>query len=124
MSDQESNDLEAADEALQILYWLRGEKLADDASLADLQRFIPADGMTLSSLLDRLERNGLVAKSLSDTGVPRYRLTDEGVREGGRRFADEFADITRPGHGECGDPECDCHQSGNPADCAHHHRHS
>lgn len=123
MSDQESNDIEAADEALQILYWLRGEKLADDASLADLQRFIAADTMILSRVIGRLERNGLVAKSLSDTGVARYRLTDEGVREGGRRFADEFADITKPGHGECGDPECDCHQSGNPADCAHHHHH-
>ncbi len=124
MSDQESRDLEAADEALQILFWLRGEKLADDASLAELQRFIPADAAALSSVLDRLERNGLLAKSLSDAGDARYRLTEEGVREGGRRFADEFADITKPGHGECGDPECDCHQSGNPADCAHHHHHS
>lgn len=124
MSDQESNDLEAADEALQILYWLRGEKLADDASLDDLQRFIPADAAALSSVLERLERNGLLTKSLSDVGAPRYRLTEEGVREGGRRFADEFADITKPGHGECGDPECDCHQTGNPADCAHHHHHS
>lgn len=124
MSDAEPNDVAAADEVLQILYWLRGEKLAGAASLADLQRFIPADTAALSSVLDRLERNGLVARSLSDAGLPRYRLTDEGVREGGRRFADEFADMTKPGHGECGDPECDCHQSGNPADCAHHHHHS
>lgn len=124
MSDAESHDLEAADEVLQILYWLRGEKLADDASLEVLQRFIPSAAAALSSILDRLERNGLVKKSLSDTGIPLYRLSDDGVREGGRRFADEFADITKPGHGECGDPECDCHQSGNPADCAHHHHHS
>ncbi len=124
MSDAEPNDVAAADEVLQILYWLRGEKLADDASLADLQRFIPADAAALASVLDRLERHGLVGRSLSDAGLPRYRLTDEGVREGGRRFADEFADLTKPGHGECGDPECDCHQSGNPADCAHHHHHS
>lgn len=124
MSDAESHDVEAADEVLQILYWLRGEKLADDASLEVLQRFIPSDPAALSRILDRLERNGLVTTSLSDTGIPRYRLSDEGAREGGRRFADEFADITKPGHGECGDPECDCHQSGNPADCAHHHHHS
>lgn len=124
MTDPEPNDVSAADEALQILFWLRGERLADDASLADLQRFIPSDAATLSAVLDRLERHGLVRTSLSDIGVPRYQLTEEGVREGGRRFADEFADITKPGHGECGDPECDCHQSGNPADCAHHHHHS
>lgn len=124
MNDAEPNDLTAADEVLQILYWLRGEKLADDAALTDLQRFVPTDAAALASVLDRLERNGLVSRSLSDVGGPRYRLTDEGVREGGRRFADEFADITKPGHGECGDPECDCHQSGNPADCAHHHHHS
>lgn len=124
MTDPEPNDVSAADEALQILYWLRGEKLADDASLADLQRFIPSDDAVLAAVLHRLERNGLVRASLSDIGVPRYQLTEEGVREGGRRFADEFADLTKPGHGECGDPECDCHQSGNPADCAHHHHHS
>ena len=124
MSEPETNDLAAADEALQILYWLRGEKLADEVSIADLQRFIPSDAAALSAVLTRLERNGLVRTSLSDLGVPRYQLTEEGVREGGRRFADEFADITKPGHGECGDPECDCHQSGNPADCAHHHHHS
>ncbi|MEO7132668.1 MAG: hypothetical protein ABI024_00460 [Vicinamibacterales bacterium] len=124
MSEPEPNDVAAADEALQILYWLRGEKLADDASIADLQRFIPSDAAALSAVLNRLERHGLVRASRSDIGVPRYHLTEEGVREGGRRFADEFADITKPGHGECGDPECDCHQSGNPADCAHHHHHS
>lgn len=123
-NDPESNDVAAADEALQILYWLRGEQLAADVSLADLQRFIPADAAALSAVLDRLERHGLVRKSPAGTAVPRYQLTEEGVREGGRRFADEFADITKPGHGECGDPECDCHQSGNPADCGHHHHHS
>lgn len=124
MSDGEAHDLEAADDVLQILYWLRGEKLAADASLSDLQRFISLDRAVLIAVLDRLERNGLVATSVSDAGAPQYRLTGEGIREGGRRFADEFSDITKPGHGECGDPACECHHSGNPADCAHHHHHS
>ena len=54
--------------------------------------------------------------SASSASVPpealcRYALTEEGAREGGRRFADEFKDLTKPGHGECGDPDCECQQT-------------
>jgi len=53
--------------------------------------------------------------------MPRYELTATGVREGGRRFADEFANLTRPGHGECADPNCQCQRTEDPADCSHRH---
>ena len=45
----------------------------------------------------------------------------EGTGRGGPgyRFADEFADLTKPGHGECGDPDCDCQRTGSPEDCLH-----
>ena len=112
--------LEAQDEVLQVMFWLRGESLAPDVSAADLSRFIGSTELELDGLLERLVLLGLVQRVPGTDGA-RYALTAEGVREGGRRFADEFADITKPGHGECGDPECDCHQSGNPADCAHRH---
>lgn len=121
MSDFKPESLGAADEVLQILYWLRGEGLLADAAVADLLRFLDGTEEELTSVLDRLVRTGLVSRIAPD-GVARYALTGEGVREGGRRFADEFADMTKPGHGECGDPECDCHRTGSPADCAHRHQ--
>lgn len=110
--------LEAQDEILQVMFWLRGESLADDVSVADLGRFIGSTEIELEGGLRRLADLGLVRAVGGD--VVRYALTPEGVRDGGRRFADEFADLTKPGHGECNDPECDCRQTGNPADCRHH----
>lgn len=112
--------LEAQDEVLQVMYWLRGESLALDISAGDLSRFTGSTELELDGLLERLALLGLVQVVPGSNGA-RYALTAEGVREGGRRFADEFADMTKPGHGECGDPECDCHRTGSPADCAHRH---
>lgn len=120
MSEQPAGGggLESQDEILQIMFWLRGEALAEDVSIADLARFVGAPDLELERGLERLTRLGLVR--VVGGNVIRYALTADGAREGGRRFADEFADLTKPGHGECGDPECDCKQSGNPADCRHH----
>jgi len=115
--------LEAQDEVLQVMYWLRGEALSTDASAADLSRFTGSSELALDGLLERLALLGLV-QVVPGTHGARYTLTAEGVREGGRRFADEFSDLTKPGHGECGDPECDCHQTGSAADCRHGHSHS
>lgn len=112
--------LEGQDEVLQVMYWLRGEALAENVSPGDLSRFTGSSELELDGLLERLVLLGLV-QPVPGTIGRRYALTAEGVREGGRRFADEFADMTRPGHGECGDPECDCHRTGSPADCAHRH---
>ena len=122
MSADGADPLRQQDEALQILYWLRGEGLMADVGVTDLKRFLDGTVEELAIVLERLAGIGLVRRAGADPGgTIRYALTPEGVKEGGRRFADEFADMTKPGHGECGDPECDCHQSGNPADCAHHH---
>lgn len=101
------------------MYWLRGEGLTTEVAAADIGRFVGQPALELERILERLSSLGLVQR-LPGGPVPRYGLTSRGVREGGRRFADEFADMTKPGHGECGDPECDCRQSGNPADCRHH----
>ena len=122
MSADEADPLRQQDEALQILYWLRGEGLMADVGVADLKRFLDGTVEELAIVLERLVGIGLLRRAGAyPGGTIRYALTPDGVKEGGRRFADEFADMTKPGHGECGDPECDCHQSGNPADCAHHH---
>ncbi len=111
-------DLEVQDEILQVMYWLRGEKLADDVSARDLERFVGASELQLDGTLERLELLGLVSR-MAEGGTLRYMLTEEGSREGGRRFADEFKDLTKPGHGECGDPDCECQQTGNIEDCRH-----
>ena len=114
----ESPDLAAQDEVLQVMYWLRGEALAVDVAVSDLARFVTTPQVAIETVLDRLVEVGLVTRRHGDASV-RYALTAEGVREGGRRFADEFADLTKPGHGECGDPDCDCQRTGSPEDCRH-----
>ena len=119
MTDQPG--LAAQDEILQVLFWLRGERLAQDASAAELVRFVSLPLTEVAQVLRRLSTVGLVTASVK-TSVEgaveaRYRLSEDGVREGGRRFADEFAALTRPGHGECGDPNCECQRTGNTDDC-------
>ena len=123
--DPATGKLAAIDEILQVMYWLRGEKLAEDVTPGDLTRWVGLKVDEIAPLLKSLSDSGLVQvrKRDTDNGL-RYSLSATGVREGGRRFADEFAELTRPGHGECGDPNCDCHQTGNPADCVHQHQHN
>lgn len=118
MTDTPGGDLDLQDEILQVMYWLRGEKLADDVTARALERFLGASELQLEGALERLARLRLV-RVIPAGGALRYALTEEGAREGGRRFADEFKDLTKPGHGECGDPDCECQQTGNIEDCRH-----
>ena len=104
MTDTPRGDLEVQDEILQVMYWLRGEKLADDVAARDLERFVGGSELQLDGALERLALLGFV-RVIPVGGALRYALTEEGAREGGRRFADEFKDLTKPGHGECGDPD-------------------
>jgi DNA-binding transcriptional ArsR family regulator len=116
-SDPSVENLAALDEILQVMYWLRGERLADAVSAGDLARWIGMSREAIGPLLERLAGSGLVQQVEGS----RYALTAAGAREGGRRFADEFADLTRPGHYECTDPDCECQRTGNPADCVYRH---
>ncbi len=111
-------DLEAQDEVLQVMFWLRGENLADDVSPADVARFTGASPEAARAVLVRLVERALVPVRRGDV-EQRFALTADGIREGGRRFADEFADLTKPGHGECNDPDCDCRRTGHVEDCRH-----
>jgi hypothetical protein len=115
--------LAAVDEILQVMYWLRGERLAADVTAAGLARWVGLDAEQIEPLLERLAASALVrpAGDGAPGGPARYALTESGVREGGRRFADEFAEMTRSGHYECHDPDCECQRSGDPADCLHRH---
>jgi len=120
--DPRIDNLAAIDEILQVMYWLRGERLAQAVRAADLSRWVSLSAQEVGPLLARMAAAGLVQAVAREAGeTPRYELTASGSREGGRRFADEFADLTRPGHGECADPNCQCQRTGDPADCSHRH---
>ncbi len=97
--------LKTRDEVLQAMYWMRAEGLADAPTAPDLARFLAVPADTLAPYLERFLADGYL--ELAGDG---YRLTESGQEAGKRTFADEFADLTRPGHGEC-DADCWCHDS-------------
>ena len=107
------------DEILQVMYWLHGEGFGREVSSRGLTRWMAAEPEQIGSVLTRMAVSGLVESLDGPDGKERFRLTADGIREGGRRFADEFAELTRPWHGECGDPDCECRRTGEPADCRH-----
>src|SRR5215210_3514666 len=87
--------LRIRDEVLQAMYWMRAEGIAESPPADDLARFLAVPADTLRPYLDRFVSDGLLERA---GGL--LRLTDEGERLGKRAFADEFADMTKPGHGE------------------------
>lgn len=99
------------DEILQLLYWIRGEGFGEEVDPGLLQRFLGVDAEIGVRYLDRLVVDGLLRRSAEG----RYGLTGTGQAIGARVFADDFADLTRPAHGECG-PDCWCHASPEEAE--------
>lgn len=123
-NDASNKRIASKDELLQVMFWLRGEGISKDVAAKDLTRWMTLDSMEIHSLLVELAEAKLVEPVLVDApeaAETRFRLTEVGGKEGGRRFADEFSELTKPGHYECSDPNCDCRRSGNPADCVHQH---
>jgi len=119
------SDIAREDELLELLYWFEGEGFGGVASMEGIIRFTNLSEPLVRRTLDRLMSRGDVM--LDTTRGAEYRLTDPGRREAARRFAAEFAPMLNQGHGECSDPECDCHTSeGGAAEChgrAHNHAH-
>ena len=104
--------LRLRDEVLQAMYWMRSEGLAERCPAAQLASFLAIGEGELTPYLERFTDEGLLEL---DAGG--YALTASGVDQGRRTFAEEFADLTRPGHGEC-DENCWCHDSPEAAaDC-------
>jgi hypothetical protein len=97
--------LRVRDEVLQAMYWMRSEGLADAPSAAELSRFLAVAADTLTAYLDRFAADGYL-----ETVGGGWALTAAGEETGKRTFAEEFADLTRPTHGEC-DDDCWCHES-------------
>ncbi len=92
--------LQCRDDILQAMFWLRGEGFGEESDTASLASFLVVDEGLL-----REQTSALVVDGLLEEDDGRYRLSEIGVREGGRRFADEFADLQKTAHGECG-PDC------------------
>lgn len=99
------------DEILQLMFWIQGEGFGDRIDPVLLERFLGVDSQVGIQYLDRLVTEDLL--SCDAEGL--YQLTAEGHRHGAQVFADEFADLTQPGHGECG-ADCWCHASPEEAD--------
>ncbi len=114
--DNADNDIARRDELLELLYWLEGEGFRGNATMDSITRFLAHPGYEVERTMEDLVRRGEV---VHEPQSGEYRLTDEGRREAARRFAAEFADLLSQGHGECNDPDCDCHS--NPAGAAECH---
>jgi hypothetical protein len=93
------------DEILQVMYWMTGEGFGRAFAASELQRFLDADATVLTENLEQMVAGGFVERVSENT----YALTPWGRQEGGRRFADEFSSMLKPGHYECDEPDCDCH---------------
>lgn len=122
MSDQEKgfvNPLDRVywrDEVLQVMYWMTGEGFGTEFAVADLQKFLSAEPELLYEVLSEMVGGGLLESASGN----RYALTAQGQKEGGRRFADEFEQMLKPGHFECDEPDCDCHDpTSDGAACKH-----
>lgn len=97
--------LRVRDEVLQVMYWMLGETIAHEIDAPYVARFLSLPVDDIGAALEVLARERLV---LHGAATGRYRLSEDGIREGGRRFADEFRDLTKQAHGECA-PGCWCH---------------
>ncbi len=101
--------LRIRDEVLQAMYWMRSEGLGEEPSTEELARCLAMPPAGLAAYLERLEHDGYLAARGGG-----YGLTPVGVEAGKHAFADEFADLTRPAHGEC-DENCWCHEDPDEA---------
>lgn len=101
------------DEILQLVFWLQGEGFGDAVDARTLERFLGVPAAMAQRYLDRLVADGYLS-AVAD----RYELSERGRADGARIFAEEFAELTKPAHGECG-TDCWCHQSPDEAEaCA------
>lgn len=114
--DQEIGNLKLRDEILQVMYWMTGEGLGSEFSTADLKKFLPSEQALLAEDLRVMVTSGLL-ENRSDN---KFALTEQGRKEGGRRFADEFESMVKPGHFECDEPDCDCHNPESSGEVCKH----
>ena len=115
---KEDNHIFWRDEILQLLFWMHGEGMGDSQPLIAIARSLELDHDAAAAHLNQMVRAGYLTEERGS-----FVLTQMGRAEGGRRFKDEFDSMLSQGHGECNDPNCDCHQLG-PEHCHSHSAHS
>ncbi|MDQ3667480.1 MAG: hypothetical protein M3410_13055 [Acidobacteriota bacterium] len=113
--DLEIGSLKTRDEILQVMYWMTGEGLGSEFSVADLRKFLPREQTVLARDLELMVSSGLL-----ELQGEKFALTQQGKAEGGRRFADEFESMIKPGHFECDEPDCDCHSPERAGEACKH----
>jgi hypothetical protein len=101
----ELDALKIREEVLQAMYWLAGEGITDAPTAEELSRFLAVPPQTLKIYLERFADDRYLERVEGG-----YRMTPKGEELGKRSFADEFAGLTGPTHGEC-DEDCWCHES-------------
>lgn len=111
------SDLFWRDEILQMMYWYQGEGFGTEIAARDLRTFLTVDEEAISRHLEQMVEDGFLQRHTQED-AQRYSFTEFGAREGARRFADEFADITKQGHGDC-PPDCPICKDLPPEDCVH-----
>lgn len=117
------DEIRARDDILEVLYWMRGEGLADRVRPADLRPLVGLGSGESRRHLDALVDVGLLERAGSAEAT--YRLTESGAREAKRRFAESFAEMLGQGHGAACAPGCACESPEDPApDCPTHGRHA
>ena len=104
MNNDPASEMARRDEVLEMLYWTEGEGFGGTATLEAIARFLTHNRDDVFRTLTDLVTRGDVTHESGE-----YRLTEIGRKEAARRFAEEFAPMLSQGHGECNDPNCDCH---------------
>lgn len=116
----QDNPIFLQDEILQLMFWMRGEKLGEVIRIEEINRFLGLDEQQLRDTIQRLvELNNLEYVSGPDR-VLQVKLTRQGIEEGKKRFKEEFDGyLGHDSHLVCDDPDCDCHDPDFEGVCHH-----
>ena len=120
LKDASDNPLYWRDEILQVMFWMTNEGFASEFTVEDLKKFLVAENDALEENLELLVLSGFVERIRAN----KYALTTLGKNGGGRRFADEFDEMMKPGDYECSEPDCDCHNPEFSGEACKHLFHS
>ena len=102
------------DEILQVMFWMLGEGLADEAGPAQVRVLLGGDEAHLEQIMEQVASEGFLERRAGS----RYALSELGKDAGKRSFALEFEGLLGQAHGECGS-DCWCHKSAaRAAQCA------
>jgi len=93
------------EEVLQICYWYQGEGFGEVYSPPVLNTFLNCELDAIEEALVELYEQGYLkpVEGVAST----YKFTAQGKKEGGRLFADSFAELQKAQHGECAAGCCD-----------------